>query len=533
MFVSPPPATLTTSGFQVRHNSNSGNYHYIHNQNNNNNNNTNSIKNLQADNYSAMNDTLTLINSNQSIYSGTTMLTDTLKDVNNIIKFKKDSDFVNAPPEYANRARDEIKKRLLLLNNTSNDVNGHTTINSDNTNRDNSSGGISRIATLETIDQNSIITDNASSYQSSIFSNTNSLLTNNSQNSQSSQNDNYKIRNDIQNNNTTAINNIDIYNHFHIPNKINYITEIKLEDALPKSFYDMYTPDILFGDQSKLLCNGRPSFTKRELLDWDLNDIRSLLIVEHLKPEWGNTLPKIICNGPNLPKFKLQLLPLNSSDEFIINVLINSDLYMEANLDHEFKLTSAKYTVAAARKRHEQMTDDMGSILHLSKPEWRNIIENYLLNIAVEAQCRFDFKQRCSEFKKWKLQQLNLKKPHMPPPRIIPKDKLSNNNPNNGNINRNSSNLLKLTLMKNFNNNNIKNLKAIKSNDENINSNNPNISLNNQNININSKTTNNSQMIDSNPKISITQEEKSNIWLHCQAQVYQRLGLDWKPDGMR
>lgn len=42
----------------------------------------------------------------------------------------------------------------------------------------------------------------------------------------------------------------------------------------------------------------------------------------------------------------------------------------------------------------------------LSKPEWRNIIDNYLLNIGVEAQCRLEFKIKCKEYKKWKQEQL-------------------------------------------------------------------------------------------------------------------------------
>ena len=110
------------------------------------------------------------------------------------------------------------------------------------------------------------------------------------------------------------------------------ITRISLDDALPKTFYDMYSPEILLADPSNVLCNGRPKFTKRELLDWDLNDIRSLLIVEKTRPEWGNQLPEVITMGDNMPQFRLQLLPLYSSDETIIATLVNSDLYMDCLL---------------------------------------------------------------------------------------------------------------------------------------------------------------------------------------------------------
>lgn len=349
---------------------------------------------------------------------------------------------INPPTEYSDRARDTIKKRLLS--------NKHTLKHNYNNNDDNSS----------------LYSDNCSSYQSSIFSNQSSIFSNQS-------------------------------------NKL--VNEITLEDALPKTFYDMYSPEILLSNPTNLFFNGRPKFTKRELIDWDLNDIRSLLIIEKLRPEWGGSLPIVINptnnnNNNNLPQFKLQLLPLCSTDDFIINTLVNSDLYLEANLDYEFKLTSAKYTVQAARKRHQQLTNNNTEIImNLTKPEWRNIIENYLLNIAVETQCRFDFKQRCSEFKKWKLQQFNLKKPDMPPPSIIPP--LPNGN-GNGN------NLLKKTLIKNL---------QLKSFTKNIESTNNSITNN---------TTNNG-------KISLKKEEKTMIWAQCQAQVYQRLGLDWKPDGIQ
>lgn len=267
---------------------------------------------------------------------------------------------------------------------------------------------------------------------------------------------------------------------------------ITLQEALPKVFYDMYTPEILMNPQN-LLCNGRPKFTKRELLDWDLNDIRSLLIVEKMRPEWGTYLPQVVFDsaitatdskGPQcVPEFRIQLLPLNSPDEFIIRTLVESDLYLEAHLDYDFKLTNAKYTVAAARKRHEQLTGLNEPVMHLSKPEWRNIIENYLLNIAVEAQCRFDFKKRCSDYKKWKQEQMEIKRPDMPPPSIIPSRKRENS-------------LLKRTLLKNT---------AMKLAEDR-----PCVP----------------------PKVSITKEEKASLWSQCQAQVYQRLGLNWTPDGM-
>ncbi|AQZ10813.1 MTH1 (YDR277C) and STD1 (YOR047C) [Zygosaccharomyces parabailii] len=336
------------------------------------------------------------------------------------------NNFVNAPVEYQDRARTEICKRLL----PSSSARSHRSRTSS--------------------DNGSLLSDNASSYQSSIFSSP-SLA-------------------------TTATTEASV---------VQFVTEISLQDALPKTFYDMYAPEVVMSDPGNLLCNGRPKFTERELLDWELNDIRSLLIVENLKPEWGGQLPRVISPRADMPQFRLQLLPLSSTDAFIIETLVSSDLYAEFNLDYQFKLTSAKYTVAAARKRHEQAIGRHEPVMQLSKPEWRNIIENYLLNIAVEAQCRFDFKQRCSEFKKAKQkqqqQQGNLKRPDMPPPSFIPHSRGS---------------LLKKALMKNFQ----------KSVDD------------------------GSAGSIRQDKVSLSKEEKAEIWSQCQARVYQRLGLDWMPD---
>ncbi|CCF57601.1 hypothetical protein KAFR_0C06100 [Kazachstania africana CBS 2517] len=373
---------------------------------------------------------------------------------------RKEANFVNAPPEYADRARLEIKKRLLP---NQKNLPNHSRNNND----------ISDAYSISTtVDSQSSFSSDAAS---SIFSQPSTIFS-------QTTNDSVPLTHS------------------------KFITQLSLEEALPKTFFDMYSPEVLMSDPSKVLYNGRPSFTKRELLDWDLNDVRSLLIVENLRPEWGHQLPEIINRtAPSLPKFRFQLLPLNSADTVIIQTLVNSDLYLEANIDYEFKLTSAKYTVAAARKRHEQIVGVHEPIMTLSKPEWRNIIENYLLNIAVEAQCRFDFKNHCNEFKKWKSEQhsLNLKKPDMPPPRMIPTT-----------LNKNSS-LLKKTLMKNLQ------LKNFQENKDSI-------AINTSNYNDGPSD----NVYTTNHKITLTKEEKASIWSQCQTQVYQRLELDWKPDGV-
>ncbi|CCF59460.1 hypothetical protein KAFR_0H00510 [Kazachstania africana CBS 2517] len=335
--------------------------------------------------------------------------------------------FITAPVEYTDRARSEIKKRLL--------PNTLTPISSFHDNH-----------TLYSTTTSS----SASSYQTSIFSAPTSIV-----------------------------------------GTIKPVTEVTLEEAIPKTFNDMYTSETLLS--SPLLSNGRPNFTKRELLYWELNDIRSLLIIEKLRPEWGNTLPVVLTPNASL-YFRFQLLPLCCPDEVIVSTLVGSELYTEANLDMEFKLSSARYIVTNARRRHCMLNGGhVENIMTLSKPEWRNIIENYLLNLAVEAQCRYDFKIRCSEYKKWKAEnsQKGIVKPEMPPPKMIPNPKTS---------------LLKKTLLKNFQS------KKKPSKDE----------LEVEEASESFK----------HGKVTLTKDEKLLIWTQCQLQVYQRVGLDWKPDNI-
>lgn len=176
---------------------------------------------------------------------------------------------------------------------------------------------------------------------------------------------------------------------------------LTLQQALPAHYNDMYAPELLA--DPNLLIDGRPMFTKRDLLDWNLNDIRSLLIVEKLRPEWGYQIPSIYPTSNH--EFKLEILPLDSDDSTIVETLVNSDIYKEAKFDKNFRIQTAKYTLSTARKRHELILRANGIpegyfSNRLSKPEWRNIIENFLLNLAVEAQCRYDYKRAIHDLKK-------------------------------------------------------------------------------------------------------------------------------------
>ena len=52
---------------------------------------------------------------------------------------------------------------------------------------------------------------------------------------------------------------------------LHFVNKISLLEALPKTYQDMYSVGIL--STSALLPNGRPRFTQRALIDWELNDI--------------------------------------------------------------------------------------------------------------------------------------------------------------------------------------------------------------------------------------------------------------------
>lgn len=186
---------------------------------------------------------------------------------------------------------------------------------------------------------------------------------------------------------------------------------LNLNQALPTDFTDYYSPDL----EVEKFSNGRPVFTKRPLKDWELNDLRSLLIYPELKPEWNNKVPEIKSPYPNI-HFKIQIIPNYLPDGQIIQELAHSDIYKEAKFDLNLRLKTISYIVERARLRHKQILIDSfgtdpakfnennltGDIQFdcYFKFEWRNIIENYLLNLGIEYQCRTEFKSRISKLKK-------------------------------------------------------------------------------------------------------------------------------------
>lgn len=258
---------------------------------------------------------------------------------------------------------------------------------------------------------------------------------------------------------------------------------LPLKSVLPTSYAAMYTPDVL-ADTTQLTAEGRPLFTQRDLVDWRKNDLRSLLIVPKLRREWNGVAPQII-----EPGFRIIVLPLDASEDEIINTLVSSDIYKEHKFEHRFLVQTAQYTVQAARQRN--VNQQQG---RMTLPQWRNIIENYLLNLACEAQCRLDFKQTCLYLKKHKQrEQEQLLRQQQEQQQQQQQQK------------RSTSPLLKKAIL-------------------------TNLMSTSPEFNKHITTSNSSSSASISAKVSLSRTEKQQIWVHVQTELYARLGLNWEAD---
>ncbi|KAF5095967.1 hypothetical protein D0Z03_001710 [Geotrichum reessii] len=255
---------------------------------------------------------------------------------------------------------------------------------------------------------------------------------------------------------------------------------LPLKSVLPTTYATMYTPDVL-ANAAQLTSEGRPLFTQRDLVDWRKNDLRSLLIVPKLRREWNGVLPQII-----EPGFSIVVLPLDASDEEIIDTLVSSDIYKEHKFEHRFLVQTAQYTVQAARQRNANQPQ-----ARMTLPQWRNIIENYLLNLACEAQCRLDFKQTCLYLKKHKQREQEQLLRQQQEQQQQQQQK------------RSTSPLLKKAIMTH---------------------------LMSTSPEFNKHITNNTSSALSSSKVSLSRMEKQQIWVHVQTELYARLGLNWEAD---
>ncbi|ODV90503.1 hypothetical protein CANCADRAFT_44153 [Tortispora caseinolytica NRRL Y-17796] len=150
---------------------------------------------------------------------------------------------------------------------------------------------------------------------------------------------------------------------------------VSIGDVIPQDFSSRYEPGI-----RGLHKDGHRPFALASTIlpDWSLNDLRALLIVYELKPEWNGTVPQL--TGSEL---KVQYIPLTVTDEEFTEALTSSELYKECNFSQELRLSMAKHAVESIG-RHDHTTP-------LTVPQWFYAIENYLLNLACEAQSRIDY----------------------------------------------------------------------------------------------------------------------------------------------
>ncbi|KAK9327977.1 hypothetical protein V1520DRAFT_15788 [Lipomyces starkeyi] len=210
------------------------------------------------------------------------------------------------------------------------------------------------------------------------------------------------------------------------------IPVLSVLDVIPSSFDDMYSPEVLLlfppqllhhyhQHQSQSASSGshsnysfgeglfssfgiadlylrRPSFTRRDLIDWEKNDLRSLCIVTELKPEWLPAEPTPTPTASNLQSptqiipplreehFRIIVLPLYADDETIVYTLAGSDLYVEFGFSMNHRVRLARETINICLRHRRDKTV-------LTKPEWRRVIDNYLLALGCEAQGRVEFKK--------------------------------------------------------------------------------------------------------------------------------------------
>ncbi|KAK7206929.1 hypothetical protein BZA70DRAFT_309721 [Myxozyma melibiosi] len=134
----------------------------------------------------------------------------------------------------------------------------------------------------------------------------------------------------------------------------------------------------------------RPSFTYRPLVDWERNDLRSLCFLPALSPDilpqWYTPDDDLSLTPPPLREdaFHITVLPLTADDETIVDKLASSDLYLEFDFSPTHRRRLARETIDLCLPHRTEV---------LSKPEWRRVIDNYLLALGCEAQCRVDFQR--------------------------------------------------------------------------------------------------------------------------------------------
>lgn len=157
---------------------------------------------------------------------------------------------------------------------------------------------------------------------------------------------------------------------------------LPLREAIPRSYSQFYDPKI-YADEKNINDLGRPKFTDRNLIDWGLNDIRSLLFRPRDSANW----PEIREAG-----FHITSLPLDAPDCALVEVLASSDLFKE----HRWLTANVRREVARCIVRATRVDAGSGC---LTLPQWRHMIEEYMLNLACQVQCRSDYRKALAQLK--------------------------------------------------------------------------------------------------------------------------------------
>ncbi|KAK9452394.1 uncharacterized protein V1518DRAFT_65550 [Limtongia smithiae] len=195
-----------------------------------------------------------------------------------------------------------------------------------------------------------------------------------------------------------------------------YPRVLSLVDVVPTSFENDYPAPLLshFPPQSPHgilddnvfarhgladILSRRPSFTRRALVDWDRNDLRSLCFVPALPPSWVSSSGKV----PVLREdgYAIVVLPYDANDDAIAHILARSDLYIEFAFSEAHKLRLARETIelcipattprAAVTATTTMTTTTTTPTRVLTRAQWRRVLDNYLLALGCDAQARLDF----------------------------------------------------------------------------------------------------------------------------------------------
>ncbi|CCH63088.1 hypothetical protein TBLA_0J00900 [Henningerozyma blattae CBS 6284] len=129
------------------------------------------------------------------------------------------------------------------------------------------------------------------------------------------------------------------------------------------------------------------SATNVPLADWAINCQRAELLLQRLP---GSLHPSDSKDNTHVSD---DMNSTSSAVALIPALLAGSDIYKECtSISHDYRLTVAQYSFIRSLAINA---------------DTKHIVDNYLLNLAIENQCNLNYKKRCLEFANWKLLHCN------------------------------------------------------------------------------------------------------------------------------